>query len=68
MMIGGTGRATSRIHCIAPLLLLSALLVGCMQSGSPREALVSDDWLGYGRDEGEQRFSPLTQINADNVN
>ena len=25
------------------------------------------DWLSYSRDWGEQRFSPLTQINADNV-
>ncbi|WP_284124300.1 PQQ-dependent dehydrogenase, methanol/ethanol family [Parerythrobacter aestuarii] len=25
------------------------------------------EWLSYGRDYGEQRFSPLTQINAENV-
>ena len=25
------------------------------------------EWLTYGRDYGEQRFSPLTQIDADNV-
>ena len=25
------------------------------------------DWMSYSRDWGEQRFSPLTQINADNV-
>ena len=27
----------------------------------------ADEWLSYGRDYGEQRFSPLTQISADNV-
>ena len=26
-----------------------------------------DDWLTFGRDYDEQRFSPLTQINRDNV-
>ena len=26
-----------------------------------------DEWLTYGRDYGEQRFSPLTQITAENV-
>ena len=25
------------------------------------------DWMSYGRDYNEQRFSPLTQVNADNV-
>ncbi len=27
----------------------------------------ADEWLTYGRDYGEQRFSPLTQVNAGNV-
>lgn len=27
----------------------------------------ADDWLSYGRTYSEQRFSPLAQINADNV-
>ena len=26
-----------------------------------------DEWLTYGRDYGEQRFSPLTQVNAESV-
>src|ERR1700722_3228106 len=25
------------------------------------------DWPGYGRDKGAQRYSPLTQINTENV-
>ncbi len=30
-------------------------------------AAAPDEWLSHGRDYGEQRFSPLTQINAENV-
>ena len=30
-------------------------------------AAPGDEWLSYGRDYGEQRFSPLTQINAESV-
>jgi quinohemoprotein ethanol dehydrogenase len=31
-------------------------------------AKTGDDWLTYGRDTGETRYSPLNQINATNVN
>ncbi len=30
-------------------------------------AAPAGEWLTYGRDYGEQRFSPLGSINADNV-
>lgn len=30
-------------------------------------AAPAEEWLTYGRDYGEQRFSPLTQISAENV-
>jgi alcohol dehydrogenase (cytochrome c)/quinohemoprotein ethanol dehydrogenase len=35
-----------------------------LASGSPENA---GQWMSYGRDYSEQRFSPLKQINADNV-
>lgn len=57
------------------------LLVGCSSgddaqpSALPTEGVTDamiaaadgSEWLTYGRDYGEQRFSPLTQINAENV-
>jgi quinohemoprotein ethanol dehydrogenase len=36
--------------------------------GMPRSAAATgDDWLNYGLDPGEKRYSPLTQIDASNV-
>ena len=29
--------------------------------------VAQDDWRNWGRDRGNQRHSPLTEINADNV-
>ncbi|KWV91168.1 PQQ-dependent dehydrogenase, methanol/ethanol family [Erythrobacter sp. YT30] len=64
---------------IAPLLIMSALgLVSCdelvseQQSGITNAMLVSageDDanWITHGRTYSEQRFSPLNQINVENV-
>ncbi len=59
---------------------LAGGLAGCGESapeGSapPTEGVTDDliaaaapeEWLSYGRDYGEQRFSPLDQINAENV-
>ena len=38
----------------------------CMAAGNaPKEA--GAEWGSHGRDASEQRFSPLTQVNADNV-
>jgi quinoprotein glucose dehydrogenase len=41
----------------------SAFLVACVVSALSAQA----DWPGYGRDKGAQRYSPLTQINTENV-
>ncbi len=56
------------------LLFTLALLSGGCTSATTRiddEALAnesnSEDWLAFGRTYSEQRFSPLTQINATNV-
>ena len=54
--------------------LVGMALAGCNRNGSGEgvtDALIAaapdSDWLSYGRDYGEQRFSPLTQINDANV-
>jgi quinohemoprotein ethanol dehydrogenase len=52
---------------LCPSLLITAsllvLLTGCRQSSPPTES----DWTLYGRTTDEQRFSPLTQINDQNI-
>ncbi|MCB2067442.1 MAG: PQQ-dependent dehydrogenase, methanol/ethanol family, partial [Erythrobacter sp.] len=68
-----------RIVKLAAAAALGLLLASC--NGTPEgsapptegvtDALIAsapaEEWLTYGRDYGEQRFSPLTQISADNV-
>ncbi len=69
-----------RLNVVAMAGALALALAGCNATGSegsaPPEDGVTDamiaaapaeEWLIYGRDYGEQRFSPLTQINAENV-
>ncbi len=48
-----------RIQFIRPIVILAASSVGI--------AFAQNDWPAYGRDPGAQRFSPLAQINAGNV-
>jgi len=61
-------------------LALSLALTGCNMAGSDRSdpasegvtdamiaAGVGDEWLTYGGGPDEQRFSPLDQINAENI-
>ena len=52
---------------LCPSLLITAsalvLLTACRQSSPPTES----DWTLYGRTTDEQRFSPLTQINDQNI-
>jgi len=68
-----TGRGT---FCIA--MLLNTLLISHAEAQAPHKGPVnaariedlsgeSGNWLSYGRTYGEQRFSPLTKINADNA-
>ena len=59
------------------LAILIGGSVGCSPSGDRKEKAVSverlqdwsegDDWAAFGRTYGEQHYSPLTQINADNI-
>ena len=63
----------------AAALATTVALVGCQLTGGTsatvdsKRLLAADSaenagqWMMYGRDYGEQRFSPLTQLNADNV-
>jgi quinohemoprotein ethanol dehydrogenase len=48
----------------------SAAIAACasisVAAGSSKQ-VAPGDWPGHGRDPGEQRYSPLKQINADNV-
>lgn len=37
------------------------------QPAQPANAPADDDWAAYGRSQAGQRYSPLTQINRDNV-
>ncbi len=56
-------------------LAASLVLAGCSKSesatGGVTEAMIvsppDGEWLTYGRDYGEQRYSPLDKINLDNV-
>jgi PQQ-dependent dehydrogenase (methanol/ethanol family) len=55
-------------------IVLAAWTVGARQTrrvddGALKNAANNgEEWLTYGRDYAEQRYSPLTQINASNVN
>jgi quinohemoprotein ethanol dehydrogenase len=55
------------------LLEFSFALIWAMTCGNPGGCLAestgagTDDWPSYGRDSDEQRFSPLTEIDAGNV-
>jgi quinoprotein glucose dehydrogenase len=57
---------------IAPLALLALLLAGCLP-GPQRDLLAHGDagsggeWPNYGNDAGGSRYSPLTEINRENV-
>ena len=59
-----------RVRCSIGLLLI----IGCGPAGPTlvNDASLTNDptganWLGFGRSYNEQRFSPLTQVNAENV-
>ncbi len=55
------------MHKMPPLgYLLISLLIGCHQP-APLGFLPSTQWPTVGNDRGNMRYSPLTQINRDNV-
>lgn len=68
-----------KLRSLAAIAFLTTLTSGCSidhPEGYPPPALtmsnssgssLSDDWLTYGRDYGNQRFSPMRDIRASNV-
>ena len=48
-------------------IFLTLLLQACVGSKSTQQS-INQDWPSFGRDYSSQRFSPSTQINAQNVN
>jgi glucose dehydrogenase len=59
-------------------LVLTSILLACIPASQAADAIHDDarllqahrdqsNWLTYGRDYSNQRFSPLTQINSANV-
>ena len=63
-------RSKCSLHHV--LLLTTALVSAPAVSGVSAERLTNHEnepgsWLSYGRDYSEQRFSPLEQINKNNV-
>lgn len=78
--LGTTLRSIKRMHpsrtkLFSPLLVAAALVLSAPLQASDRNITdkeLSDeanttDWLAYGRTHSEQRFSPLKDINTDNV-
>src|SRR5690242_8802400 len=59
-------RRTSRV---LPYLVACAAMTCLGQASNTKApaAKTSDDWPMYGHDGGSTRFSPLTQINVENV-
>ena len=58
--------AGTALSLIGAQLGASAVLAGAV-TGPDIAAAPAGEWLSYGRDYGEQRFSPLDAINAGNV-
>src|SRR5262249_31546103 len=65
----------ARLHCpprvrasakITSLLLTALLLAGCLHAVR-HDPIEIGEWPGYGNDPGGTRYSPLTQIDRDNV-
>lgn len=61
------------MHAIRDMVAVLAIMLAGFSSADPvDDAAISDvnnvaEWLTYGRNHNEQRFSPLDQVNSDNV-
>jgi quinohemoprotein ethanol dehydrogenase len=70
--MGATHRASSLGAALAVLLTSIVALHAAASQSSESATKLSDnsdgqDWPGFGRTYGEQHYSPLTQVNAQNV-
>ena len=61
--------ATHRALAALPVLALAAAAIAAPATAfqAPRATSTESSWLHHGRDAAETRYSPLDQINADNV-
>src|SRR5262245_3258819 len=58
-------RRSSQTHISILLLIIISLSVPNISASTPLNG--TDEWIAYGRDAGGTRYSPLTQINRENV-
>jgi alcohol dehydrogenase (cytochrome c)/quinohemoprotein ethanol dehydrogenase len=49
------------------LITVAACAAFALSAVAKEKAVKAGEWTGHGRDASEQRYSPLTQVNADNV-
>jgi quinohemoprotein ethanol dehydrogenase len=55
------------ILTVASAALATCAVVCVPANGARKDTVAAGEWPGYGRDSNEQRFSPLTQVTADNI-
>ncbi|GAA0313184.1 PQQ-dependent methanol/ethanol family dehydrogenase [Sphingomonas oligophenolica] len=67
MQLGSRAGMVRTVKFVSLALLCAGGASSCSTRKVDQLSAGASDWLGYGRDEGEQRFSPLTQIDASNV-
>jgi quinoprotein glucose dehydrogenase len=60
-------RATSWFWCAFALAVAFGSSAGAVKTTAGAESATDDDWAYYGHDAGGMRYSPLTQINRENV-
>jgi quinoprotein glucose dehydrogenase len=56
-----------RILLVTAIAVSSAVLQGAVAQSAKPAGATKDDWAYYGHDAGGTRYSPLTQINRENV-
>lgn len=56
-----------KITCLTLLVAGTIVLHGCAQQPTAPAGQTAQEWPSYGRDYSNQRYSPLTRINRDNV-
>jgi len=68
-MIQFSNRPNYPTRFMLTLVLLFTLIgsIGQRSASAQREKVSPNEWTSYGRDPGGERFSPLSQINRENV-
>jgi len=60
-------RAKSWLWCVFVLAVVLGSSPGAVKTTAWAESATDEDWAYYGHDAGGMRYSPLTQINRENV-